>query len=167
VVAYFPGPATDLVRTPVPADSGGEFPCCAVKYDRERNLPDARSEHYDPKLFDDETTLLFSFQDAIRDQGEGPRHRLGGHADCVQGPMELDCQLVTNGHYLGNSTCFEDPRSKILAAGALDWRLSLQIDSDDNAGTMWGDYGRIYYWIREGDLRAHEFDKCWLILQCT
>jgi hypothetical protein len=31
----------------------------------------------------------------------------------------------------------------------------------------WGDVGRIYYWIREQDLRSRAFDAAWLILQCT
>lgn len=32
---------------------------------------------------------------------------------------------------------------------------------------MWGDVGRIYFWIREQDLKNFDFDKTWLILQCS
>ena len=32
---------------------------------------------------------------------------------------------------------------------------------------MWGDLGRLYYWIREQDLRRQAFDASWLVLQCT
>jgi uncharacterized protein YwqG len=102
----------------------------------------------------------------VHDEFHGPHHRIGGHAECVQNPMELECQLVTNGLYCGDVAGYEDPRSKTLAAGALDWRLLLQIDTDDAAGMMWGDCGRLYYWVREENLRAHDFGQCWLILQC-
>lgn len=32
---------------------------------------------------------------------------------------------------------------------------------------MWGDLGRLYFWIRDDDLAARRFEKAWLILQCT
>jgi uncharacterized protein YwqG len=158
-----------LVRTDVPADVSevGRFRCCALQYAPEQTLPDAWSDYYDPELSEDEKTLLFDYHEAVREESEGPGHRLGGHADCVQNPMELECQLVTNGLYCGNASGYEDPRSKILAPGAFDWRLLLQIDTDNDACMMWGDCGTIYYWIREEDLRARNFDKSWLILQCS
>lgn len=31
---------------------------------------------------------------------------------------------------------------------------------------MWGDVGRLYYWIRREDLAQRRFDKVWLVLQC-
>ncbi len=31
---------------------------------------------------------------------------------------------------------------------------------------MFGNYGRIYFYIRKDDLRAKRFDRIWLILQC-
>jgi uncharacterized protein YwqG len=54
-----------------------------------------------------------------------------------------------------------------LAAGAIDWVLLLQIDSDDATGMYWGDLGRIYVWIRKDDLRHGRFDAAWLVLQCS
>ena len=47
-----------------------------------------------------------------------------------------------------------------------DWRLLLQIDSDENCEMMWGDVGRIYFWIKTEDLKNRDFEKVWLILQC-
>jgi len=38
---------------------------------------------------------------------------------------------------------------------------------DDDAGMMWGDCGRLYFWIRKADLAEGRFDKCWMILQCS
>ena len=135
VVAYFAGPASSLIRTELPADvsEAGRFPCCKLHYTPDQNLADAWSAYYDPELSDEEKTLLFNYHDAVREESKTPLHRLGGHADCVQNPMELECQLVTNGLYCGSATGYEDPRRHILAPGALDWRLLLQVDSDDMA----------------------------------
>jgi uncharacterized protein YwqG len=33
-------------------------------------------------------------------------------------------------------------------------------------GTMWGESGILYFWIRRDDLRARRFDKVWMTLQC-
>lgn len=94
------------------------------------------------------------------------RHQLLGWPYVVQGDMELECQLVTNGLYCGNSEGFNAPAAKQLEPGAADWRLLLQVDTDDNASMMWGDCGLIYYWIRAQDLAARRFDRSWAILQC-
>ena len=40
------------------------------------------------------------------------------------------------------------------------------IATKDEAGMMWGDLGRLYYWIRHEDLIAGHWDCTWLILQC-
>ena len=31
---------------------------------------------------------------------------------------------------------------------------------------MWGDVGRIYYWIKHSDLLRRDWDLSWLVLQC-
>ena len=41
-----------------------------------------------------------------------------------------------------------------------------QIDSDDDAGWMWGDVGAVYFAMRRQDLAEREFDRAWLVLQC-
>lgn len=145
-----------------------------MNYHREENLPDPSSRYFDPELLAEERNLWCEFAEALRAGSNAPRHRLGGHADCVQNPMELECQHVTNasalfssGLYCGDdATGYEKLPEEALAAGALDWRLLLQIDTDEDAGMMWGDCGTLYYWIKEDDLRAAAFDKSWLILQC-
>ena len=40
------------------------------------------------------------------------------------------------------------------------------IDSFDDIGMMWGDSGRLYWWIREADLAEGRWDATWLVLQC-
>lgn len=108
-----------------------------------------------------------AYADVLDSTDRPPIHRLRGHPQPIQGDMQLECQLVSNGLYCGDSTGYADPRAEVLSPGALDWRLLLQIDSDDDAGMMWGDAGMIYFWMREEDLAARAWDACWLVLQCA
>lgn len=116
----------------------------------------------------EERRRYFDFHDAVRQSliGASPNHQMLGHSDNVQGDMPLECQLVSHGLYCGNSSGYEDPRRASLEPGAAEWRLLLQMDTDDTLNVMWGDCGMIYFWIRESDLRARQFDQCWTILQC-
>ena len=104
---------------------------------------------------------------AWREEQPELSHKLLGHSENIQGDMELECQLVSHGLYCGNSSGYEDPRREQLQAGAADWVLLLQIDSEEaHCGMMWGDSGRLYLWIRQQDLAAKAFERCWLVLQC-
>jgi len=96
----------------------------------------------------------------------GPRHRMFGWPDLVQNPMQLECQLAASGIYVGGAAGWRDPRVPQLKGGAAEWMLLLQVDTDDEAGWMWGDVGTLYYWIRRPDLAAGRFDRVWMIFQC-
>ena len=65
-----------------------------------------------------------------------PIHRLGGVPYEIQNPMEAECELARRG---------EDPlalqysrQEEIAEEAKARWRLLLQVDSDDAAGTMGG-----------------------------
>ena len=99
---------------------------------------------------------------------EMPRHQFGGFPLPVQGDdMEMMCQLASNGLNCGHGYDTTSRRGKKLAAGADDWRLLLQVDSDDDIGWMWGDCGTLYFWIREADTAKGDFSNPWVILQCS
>jgi uncharacterized protein YwqG len=70
-------------------------------------------------------------------------HRMGGYPNVVQ---------------------HSRPESR-SSSGAADWRLLLQLDSEKDAGMMWGDQGRLYFMIRDHDLRSLSFDKVGLDCQ--
>lgn len=107
-----------------------------------------------------------AFMDA--ELGDGPRHQVGGFPGPIQGDgMELEAQLASNGVYMGGSDSYTDARIAALEPGAADWRLLLQVDSDDAAGIMWGDTGTLYVWVREQDARAGDFSRVWMIVQST
>lgn len=94
-------------------------------------------------------------------------HHLLGHPDPIQGDMQIECQLASNGLGMGDPSGGENPRARTLRPGATAWRLLLQIDSDDQAGMMWGDAGRLYFWMQRDDLADRRFDRAWCVLQCS
>lgn len=96
-----------------------------------------------------------------------PAHQLLGYPAPVQGnDMDLESQLVSNGLYCGDATGYNDPKAKVLESGRHEWTLLLQLDSDNDAGMMWGDEGMLYFWIREEDLENKNFNHVWMKLQC-
>lgn len=96
-----------------------------------------------------------------------PSIQLLGHPHPIQDVMSIQCALASNGISLGRSLNWEHPRIVELSSKALDWRLLFQIASDDSMEMMWGDCGCLYFWITSDALKAREFDKCWMVLQCT
>jgi len=87
----------------------------------------------------------------------------------MQGDIRLEAQLVTNGLYCGDGTGYADPRRAVLEPGAKEWRLLLQVDTDDEKrpGWMWGDVGRLYFLIHREDLEQLNFNRVWCCLQCS
>lgn len=99
-----------------------------------------------------------------------PHHQLLGHPKEIQGEMQRECQLASNGIYCGGAAPVDESRLRVLESGAQDWRLLFQLDTDDDSGKpgmMWGDCGRLYFWIRNQDLANRAFDKSWMVLQCS
>lgn len=77
-------------------------------------------------------------------------HHLGGWATPVQGPVELEAAEVRLG---------EASYDEVHDAEALRWRPLLQVDSDDAAGTSWGDAGCLYWLARtDGSTPPEESD---------
>ncbi len=157
--------AADLVRRKSPSDLPLEASFDAIR-------PHASSElTFAPAWFSEVAALDLTRDERLALDGVLERdgetiHRLLGHPNPIQGDMQLECQLVANGLYCGNESGYNDPRAAELAPGATQWRLLLQVDSDDAAGMMWGDVGRIYYWMHEDDLAARNWARARLILQC-
>lgn len=116
-------------------------------------------------LSDEESAALGELAD--QQFGEHPRHQVGGLPFPIQNDdMELECQLASNGVFVGDGRYLQDPRTGPLEEGAADWRLLLQLDGDDEVGFEWGDCGTLYFFIREQDARAADFSKVWMVRQC-
>jgi uncharacterized protein YwqG len=126
--------------------------------------------------FEDERIGKLNMSNAQSDQynelceavyGDKPHHQLYGYQSSEQSyDMDLECQLVTNGLNCGSPDGYHDPRAKVLEKGRYDWMLLLQLDTDDDIGMMWGDAGKLFFWIKKEDLKNRDFNNCWMILQC-
>jgi uncharacterized protein YwqG len=96
-----------------------------------------------------------------------PAHHIGGYPDAIQNEgMELECQTITSGMAWPEKAKSAGSAPSNRSGGITEWRLLLQLDTDNDAGMMWGDTGRLYFWVREQDARAGDFSRVWMILQC-
>jgi len=145
--------------------NNARFPKCSLQFRREWTLP-TFIELNDGQLC--KTDEYCDLVKRLNSSGIGDTvHRVGGYPQEVQGDMQLECQLVTNGIYCGNPRGYQDPRRAELEKGASDWQLVTQFDSDEaRLGWTWGDMGRVYFWARRQDIEAADFRNSWAILQC-
>lgn len=162
-VSYFNGDLKILKRAEFPADLDrhARYKSCKLTYSNSVSLPNWEQEYVAGRLNDNEKDIYLDLPIP-----EGEMNKLLGHSDNIQGPMEQECQLVTNGLFCGDPSGYSDPRAKTLQKDSDKWRLLFQIDSIEIAGMMWGDVGRLYFWIKEDDLKNKAFDKTWFALQC-
>ncbi len=145
----------------LPAEA--RFMACAVSFSSEMTLPQR------PNLLDDKLdwnkTERYAYSDfmtafpSVEDR-KMLHHRLLGHSDDLQDDMHLQAQLVSHGFSDDQS-----PEAKALVAGATDWVLLFQLDSDSDAHMQWASTGLLYFWIRRQDLQARNFENVWVVLQ--
>ena len=166
-VIYFDGDMSGLKRINFPEDLEQEniFKASRVDIKSEMSLPAFESAYIEELELDcDEEDAYYDFCEVKND--DETISKILGNPDQIQDDMMLECQLASNGIYCGDASEDNNPRVEELKKGMKDWRLLLQIDSDENCEMMWGDVGRIYFWIKTEDLKNRNFDKVWLILQC-
>lgn len=85
--------------------------------------------------------------------------------------MTSECELIARGYTsdeVWNGGSFPKEELEKIETAADKWTLLFQLDTVEHEGfsLMFGNYGRIYFYIRKDDLRAKRFDRIWLILQC-
>lgn len=145
-----------------------KFPMLRIEMTQEPSYPgwDDFTERYPDT--DDE-----AFEEALEELGvEEPeeRSKLLGWPDVIQNSMAAECELVAQDHYLGDGwqDVPEDVRQQAEATALDRWRLLFQLDTVEHEDfcLMFGDAGRIYFYIPKEDLQARRFDRAWLILQC-
>jgi len=156
---------SDLSRRDPPSDlpDGALFHPARLRPADETTYAPWESIEIDPLSLTRDERLAYA---NVVEEDEPPVHRLLGYPQALQGDMQLECQLVSHGLYCGDETGYTDPRAADLAKGAFEWQLLLQVDSDDDAGMMWGDAGRIYYWIHLDALAHGNWQQARLVLQC-
>ncbi len=165
-VFFYDGDVSKLERKEKPnsLDEYSYFNSCSLNFKSSINMLDYQSSLMDGFTLEDEEEG--NYENLIEEIYEDEIFKLLGHSNNVQGGMELECELVTNGIYCGGPEGYQNPKRKNLEENKGLWNLLFQMDSSDDIGTMWGDCGRIYYWIRENDLKERKFENSWAVLQC-
>ena len=79
--------------------------------------------------------------------------------------MELQCQLASSGLDASDPSSYDGSEAEALRSGAEEWRLLLQLASYEELGMKWGDLGSLFFWVREQDALAGNFDDVWVVLQ--
>lgn len=167
-VFFYDGDMGHLERKDVPADlveeNGCLFRAAKLGFENTIELPELESSPGAPVvLSEDEEERYWDF---LEESEEAAINKLLGYSNNIQGPMELECELVSHGLYCGDGSGFDIGRARGLDQHAARWNLLLQIDSNEELNMMWGDCGRLYLWMTEEDLAARAFENAWLILQC-
>lgn len=112
------------------------------------------------QLTDKECDLLFGGLESELAQaglpGEG--HHALGCAQPIQSAVEVEAEV--------------DPCStgkaawEAAAARAGDWRCLLEVVSDDAPGFCFGDWGNLYFMMKEADLKQGRFNQVRIVTQC-
>lgn len=95
---------------------------------------------------------------------DGLTQLLGYPAEIQHDPF-ITCQLAANGV---DTLTIDDWRADVIVRrleARESWRLLLQVDSISEIGMEWADSGVLYYSIRDADLRAHQWDNTWLVME--
>lgn len=85
-------------------------------------------------------------------------HLLGNYKGIQNEYHELNC-LDTSIEKFTNMTLTDIKK-------ALQWKLLFQFDSDDHLEISWGDWGRIYFFIHEEDLKNKNFNNIKISADC-
>jgi uncharacterized protein YwqG len=147
-------------------------PPLSVEMVSEMTIPAPRSIELERIPFDEDHDRMidyFEFRDElVRIIDDSAAHRVLGHPDAIQGCMQRTIQFESRNLKLpeGVYSYYEHPRADELIPGAFDWLLLLQLDSIGDSEEMWGDAGRLFFWIHDRSLALREFDRVWLRLQC-
>lgn len=164
-VFYYEGSIEELKRIDFPKNliEHARYKPCKLTFKASVSLPNWEHDYVFDRLNSQER---HKYTD-ITEELDVKANKLLGHSDNIQEPMELECELVTNGLYTGDPKGYNDPRAKELEKNKDAWTLLLQVDSNyEESGMMWGDAGMLYFWIKKDDLKNKKFDKSWLISQC-
>lgn len=97
-------------------------------------------------------------------------HRSLGWADLIQNNTTWHCELVSQGYSLGAryQQIPECIRNGSKRPSVHRWKLLFQLGTvqEGNYTLMFGDAGKLYFYIPEEDLRAKRFDRVYGEMQC-
>lgn len=115
--------------------------------------------HTDIKPID---AFIESVFEDVYEEGETEttsNHHLIGHYNGIQNEFH-ELNFLDKGTSDSEHLTLEDINN------ALKWKLLFQFDSDDHLDVSWGDWGRVYFFIHEDDLKNQNFDNIKIVADC-
>ena len=178
-VYYYPGDVSGLNRTELPSELPNEYhiPEMAISFSSVTETPGFEEltellDGLDKLKHQARMNLLNEYDaargaDSVEKKTDGRINKLLGYADLVQGDMLLEGELTAGGINTGDPDGYANISAE-QKENSKNWRLLFQLDSicTDEYELLWGDMGRIYFYIKDEDLRNLNFEDCWLVLQC-
>jgi hypothetical protein len=133
---------------PVPVTGLDPFPSCPLQFAGYDDIPELDASPLNDVLDAAASDRYCGIRSYLSFGDEPASHKVLGHPDPIQGPVEEDCEHL-------------EPQP-----GGSPWRVLLQVDSDERLGMMWGDAGRLYFCLREDDLANRRFNRVVAVMQC-
>jgi uncharacterized protein YwqG len=96
----------------------------------------------------------------------GGRHQLGGHARYIQHPVEEEVVQAVSGSYQRGGK-FDEQRWAEAKNQVKEWRVVMQIDSDQTLDFMWGDVGALYWAAPRADTARGDWSRAMFNFQCS
>lgn len=161
VVKYFDGPLEQLKRAEFPTALPEKYRHngCSVAVVNFASIPLSREELVD-KIDIEDLDKIMTIMDL-----ENTNHKLLGYADDIQGDMEIDCEMGDNA-WSEIKKLSKSEQNQLMEKARNEWQLLLQVDNIPEIEMKFADTGRLYYWIRKTDLKARQFDKVKMVMQC-
>lgn len=158
--------AETTFRELTPPGGTTAFPRSGITFKTIASLPSWDWENKGFEIADCESDAWNSLYSQITYFAAGG-HRLLGYPNTIQSDMRLECETSSTGTSVNELWRPNGGPTATLHPAAAEWRLLLELDSDENGPAWtWGDAGRIYFMIRHADLIGRAFEKAWLVFQC-
>jgi uncharacterized protein YwqG len=149
------------LSTPSVPDHPRAFPRAYVRFRAIDSLPSEERIEDGWEMSGEELNALLHAEN-LPFRGQ-PRHQMFGYPVPEQEDnMELESQLASQGLTLGAP---KDAIFKQAKRNAPQWKLLLQLDTDDDLDMMWEDGGLLYFWVKETESSQGNFENVWMILQ--
>lgn len=98
-------------------------------------------------------------------------NKLLGYANIIQDEMLTECERINRGLGCGDAECYQNTPQEVekdIEKHASDWILLFQLGtiSKDDFEWMFGDSGKIYFYIKKSDLLEKNFANMQFSVQC-
>jgi hypothetical protein len=104
-----------------------------------------------------------AYADLTLNMAPDGEHRLLGPAHGLYSDARAQCERATVGLW---GQLWNRGEASALQPAASGWCLLWQIGGNPDLDRAWGDAVHLYVMIREEDLRARRFIRCWVVTQC-